>query len=109
VSFFLFVKRVLDLAGTRNIPSACDEPAFGGIGRVAHDIRGECNMFSGDAGFLSDPPVLTVKENRTHCEACGAKLEPNVMHKCAGNEEWKPQTITSQDVGSIDDVLGVAK
>jgi len=39
---------------------------------------------------FSEPPVLTIKEGRTHCEACGAALAPDVMHKCAGNEEYKP-------------------
>ena len=47
-------------------------------------------MFSTEAGIITDPPEVTVKTNRTHCEACGEKLDPNVMHKCAGNEEYKP-------------------
>jgi len=41
---------------------------------------------------FSDPPSVTVAENRTHCEACGATLDASVMHKCAGNAEWKVDT-----------------
>lgn len=39
---------------------------------------------------FSDPPNVTVSAQRTHCEACQEPLDPHVMHKCAGNEEWKP-------------------
>ncbi len=43
-----------------------------------------------DAGVSTEPPVLTVKTDRTHCEYCQAPLDPTVYHKCAGNEEYKP-------------------
>jgi RNase P subunit RPR2 len=39
---------------------------------------------------FSEPPVLSVKEGRTHCEACREPLDPNVMHKCHGNQEFQP-------------------
>lgn len=38
-----------------------------------------------DAGILTEPPVLLVSNSRTHCDACGERLDPNVMHRCAGN------------------------
>jgi len=38
-----------------------------------------------DAGIATEPPVLLVSDSRTHCEACLTPLNPNVMHKCAGN------------------------
>lgn len=44
---------------------------------------------------FSEPPAVTVAENRTHCEACQEPLHPDVMHKCAGNEEWKLPVLTS--------------
>lgn len=47
-------------------------------------------MDSTEAGIFTEPPVLTHKTDRTHCEVCGALLDPNVLHKCAGNEEYKP-------------------
>lgn len=40
---------------------------------------------SNDAGILTEPPVLLVSNSRTHCDACQQALDPNVMHKCAGN------------------------
>jgi len=40
---------------------------------------------SNDAGILTEPPMLMVSNSRTHCEACDQSLDPNVMHKCAGN------------------------
>jgi len=40
---------------------------------------------SNDAGISTEPPVLLVSDSRTHCEACLEPLDPNVMHKCAGN------------------------
>jgi len=40
---------------------------------------------SNDAGILTEPPILLVSDSRTHCEACLQALDPNVMHKCAGN------------------------
>lgn len=46
-----------------------------------------------DTGFerhFSEPPVLAVKEGRTHCEACKEALDPTVMHKCHGNQEYQP-------------------
>lgn len=38
-----------------------------------------------DAGILTEPPLLAVSNSRTHCNACGGRLDPNVMHTCAGN------------------------
>lgn len=46
-----------------------------------------------ETGFgkeFSEPPNVTVSAVRTHCEACKEPLDPNVMHKCHGNQEWKP-------------------
>ena len=40
---------------------------------------------SNEAGILTEPPVLLVSNSRTHCDACQQALDPNVMHKCAGN------------------------
>lgn len=34
----------------------------------------------------SDPPIVTATQDRTHCDACGAPLDPNVMHRCAANQ-----------------------
>jgi len=38
-----------------------------------------------DAGILTEPPVVLATNSRTHCEACLEPLDPNAMHKCAGN------------------------
>lgn len=38
---------------------------------------------------FSEPPVVAVKEGRTHCEACKEPLDPTVMHKCHGNQEYQ--------------------
>jgi hypothetical protein len=62
-------------------------------------------MFPAEAGIITDPPEVTVKTNRTHCEHCQEPLDPTVFHKCAGNKEWQPETITAQDVGKLEDVL----
>jgi len=40
---------------------------------------------SNEAGILTEPPLLAVTNSRTHCNACQGALDPNVMHKCAGN------------------------
>jgi hypothetical protein len=47
-------------------------------------------MDSADAGIITEPPVLTVKTDRTQCEHCQEALHPNVYHQCAGNEEHTP-------------------
>lgn len=36
------------------------------------------------------PPIVTESKGRTHCDACGDALAPDIMHKCDGNKEWKP-------------------
>lgn len=46
----------------------------------------EGNGMAGEAGILSDPPVLTLTKERTHCEACKEELKPNVAHECHGNK-----------------------
>ena len=38
-----------------------------------------------DAGMLTEPPLLAVSNSRTHCDACGERLDPNAMHRCDGN------------------------
>lgn len=40
---------------------------------------------SNEAGIATEPPLLAVSNSRTHCNACLEPLDPNVMHKCAGN------------------------
>ena len=47
---------------------------------------------------FSEPPVVEVKEGRTHCEACKEPLDPNVMHKCHGNKEYQPPTYSSTEI-----------
>lgn len=47
-------------------------------------------MFPNDAGIITDPPILEHKEGRTHCEACQEPLQPDVLHKCHGNQEHQP-------------------
>ena len=60
---------------------------------------------------FSEPPVVAVKEGRTHCEACKESLDPSVMHKCHGNREYQAAeshteiTEKCPDCGS-DGVLG---
>lgn len=46
---------------------------------------------------FSEPPQVTVKVDRTHCEACKEPLDPNVMHKCEGNKEWEPVDLNKVD------------
>ncbi len=47
---------------------------------------------------FSEPPVVTVKTDRTHCEACKEPLAPDVMHKCAGNQEYQAPVISSTEI-----------
>jgi transcription elongation factor Elf1 len=47
---------------------------------------------------FSEPPVVTVKADRTHCEACQEPLDPSVMHKCHGNQEYQPPVISSTKI-----------
>lgn len=47
-------------------------------------------MFSAEAGIITDPPEVTIKTNRTHCEHCKEPLAPDIVHKCAGNEKHHP-------------------
>jgi hypothetical protein len=54
-------------------------------------------MFPAEAGIITDPPEVTVKTNRTHCEHCQEPLDPAVYHKCAGNEEYKPHSAGNPD------------
>lgn len=57
-------------------------------------------METADAGIITEPPVLTHKTDRTHCEHCKVELHPDVYHKCAGNEEYKPVPPMLPDLGS---------
>jgi hypothetical protein len=47
---------------------------------------------------FSEPPVVAVKEGRTHCEACKEPLDPTVMHKCHGNQEYQAPVFSSTEV-----------
>lgn len=47
---------------------------------------------------FSEPPVVAVKEGRTHCEACKEPLDPNVMHKCHGNQEYQAPVFSSTEI-----------
>lgn len=47
-------------------------------------------MSTAESISMGFPPELTISKDRTHCEACKLPLDPAVMHRCAGNEEWKP-------------------
>lgn len=47
-------------------------------------------MFPNDAGIITDPPILEHKEGRTHCEVCQEPLQPDVHHKCHGNQPADP-------------------
>lgn len=38
-----------------------------------------------NSAMLTEPPAVAVSNSRTHCDACLQGLDPNVMHKCAGN------------------------
>lgn len=45
-----------------------------------------------ETGFgkeFSEPPSVSVSDTRTHCEACKEPLDPSVMHKCHGNQEYQ--------------------
>jgi len=50
---------------------------------------------------FSEPPVVAVKEGRTHCEACKEPLNPDVMHKCHGNKEHEPPVFSSTEITEI--------
>jgi len=50
---------------------------------------------------FSEPPVVAVKEGRTHCEACKEPLDPTVMHKCHGNQEYQAPTVSATDITEI--------
>ena len=55
-----------------------------------------------ETGFgkeFSEPPNVTVSAARTHCEACKEPLDPNVMHNCHGNKEWKPTHVAIVETG----------
>ena len=47
---------------------------------------------------FSEPPVVAVKEGRTHCEACQEALDPNVMHKCHGNQEYQAPVFSTTEI-----------
>jgi len=50
---------------------------------------------------FSEPPVVAVKEGRTHCEACKEPLDPAVMHKCHGNKEYQAPVISSTEITAL--------
>jgi hypothetical protein len=43
---------------------------------------------SAKVGAIGYPPRLDATTGRTHCEACGEKLEQQVKHVCRGNERF---------------------
>ncbi len=47
---------------------------------------------------FSEPPVVAVKEGRTHCEACKEALDPTVLHKCHGNQEYQAPVYSTTDI-----------
>jgi len=47
---------------------------------------------------FSEPPVVAVKEGRTHCEACKEPLDPSVMHKCHGNQEYQAPVVSATEI-----------
>jgi len=47
---------------------------------------------------FSEPPVVAVKEGRTHCEACKEPLDPTMMHKCHGNQMYQPPVFSSTEI-----------
>lgn len=54
-----------------------------------------------ETGFgkeFSEPPNVTVSGARTHCDACKEPLDPSVMHKCHGNQEYQAPVISSTEI-----------
>lgn len=39
------------------------------------------------SAMLTDPPAVLQTNSRTQCNACLAPLDPNAMHRCAGNSQ----------------------
>lgn len=57
-----------------------------------------------ETGFgkeFSEPPNVSVSGARINCEACGATLDVNVMHKCHGNKEYQPPVFSSSEITEL--------